>query len=330
MPFSSRDTIAATATAPGRGGVAIIRISGSEAFSIAERLSGRVPRAGRISFDQYRIDGRLLDEGVTLAFRGPHSYTGEDVVELQCHGGSVVPRRVLEACLASGARLARRGEFTERAFLNGRLTYEEAESVLDLVDAKTDRGADAALRGLAGERRREIRGIYDALVDLSSTAEHALDVSEEELPDGFCAALLAKAESIAARLDEAIRRACNVIYDYAARNPGVFEAMAYYNSDDGEGDSPAERLSAIVYRLCSARDVSEAQSVHVLRVFRSYVEGFALLAQHRSFSRDVPVRESFDLGVEFLIAGIHRLEDAHRAQPENGAGKPPEGSGNYE
>ena len=207
MPFSSRDTIAATATAPGRGGVAIIRISGSEAFSIAERLSGRVPRAGRISFDQYRIDGRLLDEGVTLAFRGPHSYTGEDVVELQCHGGSVVPRRVLEACLASGARLARRGEFTERAFLNGRLTYEEAESVLDLVDAKTDRGADAALRGLAGERRREIRGIYDALVDLSSTAEHALDVSEEELPDGFCAALLAKAESIAARLDEAIRRA---------------------------------------------------------------------------------------------------------------------------
>ena len=108
MPFSSRDTIAATATAPGRGGVAIIRISGSEAFSIAERLSGRVPRAGRISFDQYRIDGRLLDEGVTLAFRGPHSYTGEDVVELQCHGGSVVPRRVLEACLASGARLARR------------------------------------------------------------------------------------------------------------------------------------------------------------------------------------------------------------------------------
>ena len=207
MPFSSRDTIAATATAPGRGGVAIIRISGSEAFSIAERLSGRVPRAGRISFDQYRIDGRLLDEGVTLAFRGPHSYTGEDVVELQCHGGSVVPRRVLEACLASGARLARRGEFTERAFLNGRLTYEEAESVLDLVDAKTDRGADAALRGLAGERRREIRGIYDALVDLSSTAEHALDVSEEELPDGFCTALLAKAESIAARLDEAIRRA---------------------------------------------------------------------------------------------------------------------------
>ena len=207
MPFSSRDTIAATATAPGRGGVAIIRISGSEAFSIAERLSGRVPRAGRISFDRYRIDGRLLDEGVTLAFRGPHSYTGEDVVELQCHGGSVVPRRVLEACLASGARLARRGEFTERAFLNGRLTYEEAESVLDLVDAKTDRGADAALRGLAGERRREIRGIYDALVDLSSTAEHALDVSEEELPDGFCAALLAKAESIAARLDEAIRRA---------------------------------------------------------------------------------------------------------------------------
>ncbi len=203
----SGDTIAAVATAPGRGGVAVVRVSGPDAFCVAERLSGRKPRAGRVSFDRYRIDGRLLDEGVTLAFMAPRSYTGEDVVEFQCHGGSVAPRRVLEACLASGARLARRGEFTERAFLNGRLSYEEAESVLDLVDAKTDRGADAALHGLTGGRRREMRGVYEALVDLSSTAEHALDVSEEDLPEGFCASLAATAGSIAARLDEAIRRA---------------------------------------------------------------------------------------------------------------------------
>ena len=149
----------------------------------------------------------LIDTAVVLAFKGPNSYTGEDVVEFQCHGGSVTPRRVLEACLASGARLARRGEFTERAFLNGRLSYEAAESVLDLVDAKTDRAADAALRALAGERGRETRDIYEALVDLSSTAEHALDVSEEELPEGFCERLASAAASIVARLDEAIRRA---------------------------------------------------------------------------------------------------------------------------
>ena len=205
--MSLGDTIAAVATAPGRGGVAVVRVSGPEAFQVAERLSGRPPRAGRISFDRYSIDERLLDEGVTLAFKAPHSYTGEDVVEFQCHGGSVTPRLILGACLASGARLARRGEFTERAFLNGRLSYEEAGSVLDLVDAKTDRGADAALRALTGAKRRETRDIYEALVDLSSTAEHALDVSEDELPDGFCAKLASSAEAIAARLDDAIRRA---------------------------------------------------------------------------------------------------------------------------
>ena len=105
--------------------------------------------------------------------------------------------------------------------------------------------------------------------------------------------------------------------------------MAYYNSEDGEGNSPADRLSDIVYRLCSARNVSEAQATHVLRIFRSYVEGFALLARHRSFSRDIPVRESFDLGVEFLIAGIHQLENAHCSQLKNGAEQPPEGSENH-
>ena len=205
--MSLGDTIAAVATAPGRGGVAVIRVSGPEAFQVAERLTGRAPRAGQISLDHYRLDGHLLDDGVTLAFKGPHSYTGEDVIEFQCHGGSVTPRRVLEACLASGARFAHRGEFTERAFLNGRLSYEEAESVLDLVDAKTDRGADAALRGLTGESRRETQDIYKALVDLSSTVEHALDVSEEELPDGFCAGIASSVAAIAARLDAAIRRA---------------------------------------------------------------------------------------------------------------------------
>ena len=205
--MSLGDTIAAVATAPGRGGVAVVRVSGPEAFQVSERIAGRAPRAGRISFDRYRLDGRLLDDGVTLAFKAPHSYTGEDVVEFQCHGGSVTPRRVLEACLASGARLAYRGEFTERAFLNGKLSYEEAESVLDLVDAKTDRAADAALRGVSGECRKATREIYDALVDISSTAEHALDVSEEELPSGFLDGLVSSVAAISARLDEAIRRA---------------------------------------------------------------------------------------------------------------------------
>ena len=194
-------TIAAIATPPGRGGVAIVRVSGPEAFAVAERLTGRRPKPRRVSLGSIKVD-----TAVVLAFQAPHSYTGEDVVEFQCHGGTVTPRRVLEACFAAGARLARRGEFTERALLNGRITYEQAEGVLALVDAKTDRAADAALEGLAGARRAEMRAIYDELVALSSKAEHALDVSEEELPDGFFEGLEHEAESIAARITSALRR----------------------------------------------------------------------------------------------------------------------------
>ncbi len=193
------------ATARGPGGVAVIRVSGPDAFDVAGRVTGRKPRPGRISFDAYRRGGKVVDHGVTLSFKAPHSYTGEDVVEFQCHGGFVAPRRVLEAAMAAGARLARRGEFTERAFLNGKLTYEQAEGILDLVNAKTDRAADAALEGLSGLRRAEMRAAYDGLLALSSTVEHALDVSEDELPDGFFERLSGDLSSLVSRLSSSLR-----------------------------------------------------------------------------------------------------------------------------
>ena len=206
----SGDTIAAVATASGRGGVAIVRVSGPDAFAIAERLTGRRPRPRQVSLDSVRVNlgpnATLIDTAVVIAFKGPNSYTGEDVVEFQCHGGTVAPRRVLEACFAAGARLARRGEFSERAFLNGKITYEQAEGILDLVNAKTDRAADAALAGLAGARRAEMRAIYDELLALSSAVEHALDVSEEELPEGFAEELRAGVVSVDARMKSALRR----------------------------------------------------------------------------------------------------------------------------
>ncbi len=202
----SADTIAAIATARGAGGVAVIRVSGPDAFAVAERVTGRKPRPGRISFDTYNGGGKVVDQGVTLAFKSPHSYTGEDVVEFQSHGGTVAPRRVLESAISAGARLARRGEFTERAFLNGKVTYEQAEGVLDLVNAKTDRAADAALSGLAGARRADMYAAYDGLLALSSTVEHALDVSEDELPDGFCEKLGRDLESLVSELRRALRR----------------------------------------------------------------------------------------------------------------------------
>ena len=122
-------------------------------------------------------------------FKAPHSYTGEDVVEFQGHGGSVAPRRVLEACFAAGARLARRGEFTERAFLNGKLDLSAAEAVIDLVDARTDRAADDAHARLGGALAQRFEALYDEALDLSVRMEHLLDVSEDEMPPGTMEAM---------------------------------------------------------------------------------------------------------------------------------------------
>jgi tRNA modification GTPase len=200
--MESADTIAAVATAPGRAGVAVVRVSGPDAFAVAARVAGvaapgsggeRLPSVRHVRF-RNPVSGTPLDDGVLLAFAAPRSYTGEDVAELQCHGGAVAPRRVLEACLAAGARLARRGEFTERAYLNGKLDYDQAAGVLALVDALTDRAADAAMEGASGAAARALRGLYDRALALSATIEHALDVSEEELPDGFTRSI---AESVA-------------------------------------------------------------------------------------------------------------------------------------
>ena len=215
---SRSDTIAAVATAPGRSGVAVVRVSGPDAFAVGERVARRRPEPGRVLFARFGKAGgaategsgaEVSDSGLLLAFASPHSYTGEDVVELQCHGGVAAPRRVLEACFAAGARLARRGEFTERAFLNGKLSYEQAEGVIDLIDAKTDRAADAALCELAGEVRGgkdPLRTLYDATLEMSTTVEHALDVSEDELPPSFFAELDSSLSLLRVSLREARRR----------------------------------------------------------------------------------------------------------------------------
>jgi len=214
------DTIAAVATAPGRGGVSVVRVSGPDALQVAERVSGRRPEPGRVVYAEFRgaapcgAKGPLLDRGLLLFFRAPRSYTGEDVAEFHCHGGTVAPRRVLEAAICAGARLARRGEFTERAFLNGKLGYEQAEAVLDLIDAKTSRAADAALADLSGgggeagggAAKGLVAGLYDRALELSSTVEHALDVDDGELPEGFQSDVAARVGEFARAVDDAIRR----------------------------------------------------------------------------------------------------------------------------
>lgn len=186
--MKSQDTIAAIATAPGRGGVAVVRVSGPDAFQVARKVTGRdisSADAGRFFFGVFGgASGDSVDSGLVLVFKAPASYTGEDVVEFQGHGGSVAPRRVLEACFAAGARLARRGEFTERAFLNGKLDLSAAEAVIDLVDARTDRAADDAQARLSGALSERYESLYRDALDVSSRMEYLLDVDENDIPPG--------------------------------------------------------------------------------------------------------------------------------------------------
>ena len=186
--MSSSDTIAAIATAPGRGGVAVVRVSGPDAWDVARKITGREISPvdqGRFFFSDFRdLSGTVVDSGLVLVFKAPASYTGEDVIEFQGHGGSVAPRRVLDACFAAGARLARRGEFTERAFLNGKLDLSAAEAVIDLVDARTDRAADDAQARLRGVLSDRYESLYGDAIECSSRMEHLLDVDEGDIPDG--------------------------------------------------------------------------------------------------------------------------------------------------
>ena len=201
MDSSRADTIAAISTPPGRGGVAVVRVSGPDAFAVGGKMSGRkidASYAGRFFHCRFALDGKPLDDGILLVFAAPKSYTGEDAVEFHTHGGTVAPRRVLEAALACGARVARRGEFTERAFLNGKLDLTAAEAVIDLIDAKTDRSAAEALNRLGGAARRDFEKLYNAMVGVSSELEFALDVSEEELPKSFFAGVTARSAAIVA------------------------------------------------------------------------------------------------------------------------------------
>lgn len=182
MVVANPDTIAAVATPPGRGGVGIVRVSGALAPDIAREMFGKLPGARVATFGVFRdAQGNALDQGLALYFPAPHSFTGENVLELHGHGGPVVLDALLARVLECGARLARPGEFSERAFLNGKLDLAQAEAVADLIEAGSGEAARAALRSLEGEFSRRVRTIVDALVQLRMHVEAALDFPEEEL-----------------------------------------------------------------------------------------------------------------------------------------------------
>lgn len=175
------DNIAAIATAPGRGGIGVVRISGHGLAAMAKSMTGRHISPRTATYTPFlAADGTSLDQGIALYFPAPHSYTGEEVLELQGHGGPAVLQSVLQRCLEMGARLARPGEFTQRAFLNDKIDLAQAESVADLIDATTEQAARSAMRSLQGEFSSAIHNVVSLLIELRVLVEATLDFPEEE------------------------------------------------------------------------------------------------------------------------------------------------------
>lgn len=214
------DTIAAIATPTGAGGIGIVRLSGAEALPIMERIF-KPRRAARLRPQLLRYgaiitpDGTLVDEALATWFRAPHSYTAEDVVELHCHGGPLPVRRTLELALQHGARLAEPGEFTLRAFVNGRIDLAQAEATLDVIQARTRTGLELAQQQLGGRLSQEIRRLRQQILTPLAYLTALLDFPEDDVPHETVVAplaqALAEAERLLAHADQGI------MYRYGAR-----------------------------------------------------------------------------------------------------------------
>ena len=206
-------TIAAIATAPGAGGIAVVRLSGAESYRVAARVfrpanpkkSVEAAKGYTALFGHFVEGDDVFDEGVALFFRAPHSYTGEDVVELSCHGGNAVARRLVEACFAAGAQPAAPGEYTRRAFLNGKLGLTQAEAVMDLISADGRQGAALANAALNGALAKKINAQKDALTGLQAHLAAWVDFPEEDVPELDAAHLQSVLGGVNAELDALIR-----------------------------------------------------------------------------------------------------------------------------
>ena len=180
--MAGTDTIAAIATPPGRGGIGIVRLSGPQTRTIAKDVLGRLPRPRHATHAKFcDASGQPIDQGLALFFPAPHSFTGEDVLELHGHGGPMVLDMLLERALGLGARLARPGEFSERAFLNGKLDLAQAEAVADLIEAGSVSAARSAMRSIEGEFSRRVQSLVEGVTRLRMYVEAAIDFPEEEV-----------------------------------------------------------------------------------------------------------------------------------------------------
>ncbi|KEI69656.1 tRNA uridine-5-carboxymethylaminomethyl(34) synthesis GTPase MnmE [Endozoicomonas elysicola] len=203
-----QDTIAAQATAPGRGGVGIIRVSGPDALRIAREVLKLEPKPRFAHYCPfYDSDGQVLDEGIALYFPNPNSFTGEDVLELQGHGGPIILDMLLKRILELGVRQANPGEFSERAFLNDKLDLAQAEAIADLIDSTSEQAARSALRSLQGAFSQRVNALVESLIELRIYVEAAIDFPEEEIDFLNDGKVTGELESIVLQLNDVIREA---------------------------------------------------------------------------------------------------------------------------
>lgn len=202
------DTIAALATAKGDGGVAIIRISGEQSFDILDKIFKPINNTKigyyRLKYGHIYDNTKLIDEVLAVRMKGPRSYTGENVVEINCHGGQKMSERVLQLVLKNGARMAERGEFTKRAFMNGRIDLSQAEAVIDLINGKTDKALDLSLNQLRGDLKIMIQNFKKTLLDIAAHVNVVLDYPEEGIEDPIPKELLEDLKKVEKKATELI------------------------------------------------------------------------------------------------------------------------------
>ena len=213
------DTIAAVATASGVGSIAIIRVSGANSLQIAKKMTKELnfePRVAKLS-SLYNWQDDLIDKSIVIYFKAPYSFTGEDIVEFQCHGGSIIAQEILDSVVKYGARLAKPGEFTQRAFLNGKIDLTEAEAIAKMIETKSVDGAKVLARQLKGELRDFIENSRDRLISLLAHSEVMIDYSQEDIPEDLLDNLKVTLLEVKAQLEN--------IVESSLRRKGLIEGF---------------------------------------------------------------------------------------------------------
>jgi tRNA modification GTPase len=315
------DTIAAVATALGRGGVGVVRISGSSLQAIANGILGVLPKPRHATYGNFLDDnGDVLDQGIALYFPAPHSYTGEEVMELQGHGGPAVLQLLLQRCLDLGARLAQPGEFTLRAYLNDKLDLAQAESVADLIDANTEEAAKSAMRSLRGEFSAAIHGLVADLIHLRMMVEAMLDFPEEEVEmtdiehrDAmlYSIRLKLKATLESAKQGSLLREGAHVVI---AGQPNVGKS-SLLNLLSGEelalvSDTPGTTRD-VIHQVIQVRGVPlHIMDTAGLRQSQDEVENMGIARTHQTLSRAdlilllLDAKQGMTAGDEAILAGL--------------------------